>query len=86
MAELYTYLPLTPENAKCLKSVPPRSIENNDYGFSVGRGAFHLDAAVGQWVAIALRIKLNDVGSTNGCSHFYINAEQELIIDADLFS
>jgi hypothetical protein len=30
MAEL---LPLTPENAKCLKSVP-HSFENADYGFS----------------------------------------------------
>ena len=66
-AELYTYLPMTPENAKCLKSVPPHSFENADYGFSVGRGAFHLSVAVGQWVAVAFRIKLNDVGSTNGC-------------------
>jgi hypothetical protein len=72
VAELYTYLPLTPENAKCLKSVPPRSIENSDYGFSVGRGAFHLDVAVGQWVAVALRIKLNNIGSTNGCFYFVI--------------
>ena len=69
VAELYTYLPLTPENANRLKSVPPRSIENNDYGFSVGRGAFHLDIAVGRWIAVAFRIKLNNIGSTDGCSH-----------------
>ena len=70
MAELYTYLPLTPENAKCLKRVPPLSIENRDYGFSVGRGAFHFDIAVGRWVSVAFRIKLNSIGSTNGCSYF----------------
>lgn len=68
VAELYTYLPLTPENAECLKSVPPCSIENGDYGFSVGRGAFHLDIAVGRWVTVAFRIKLNNIGSTNGNS------------------
>lgn len=79
VAELYTYLPLTPENAERLKCVPPHSIENSDYGFSVGRGAFHLDVAVGQWVAVALRIKLNDIGSTNGCSHFVI-VERDLLL------
>ena len=70
VAELYTYLPLTPENAEYLKSVPPCSLENGDYGFSVGRGAFHLDVAVGRWVSVAFRIKLNDIGSANGCSYF----------------
>ncbi|KAF8816012.1 polysaccharide lyase family 14 protein [Phlegmacium glaucopus] len=81
VAELYTYLPLTPENAERLKSVPPRSVENNDYGFSVGRGAFHLDAAVGQWVAIALRTKLNDVGSTNGQIQLWIDGNSVINID-----
>lgn len=65
-------MPLTPDNAKRLKSVPPRSIENGDYGFSVGRGAFHLDVAVGRWVSVAFRIKLNNIGSTNGIS---VNSE-----------
>lgn len=71
MAELYTYLPLTPENAKCQKCVPPRSIENSDYGFSVGRGAYRLDIAVGQWVAVAFRMKLNNAGSANGFSFLF---------------
>lgn len=70
VAELYTYLPLTPENTKRLKCTSPRSIENNDYGFSVGRGAFHLDAAVGKWLSVAFRIKLNTMGSTNGFPYF----------------
>jgi hypothetical protein len=61
---------MKPENSERLNSVPPRSIENSDYGFSIGRGAFRLDAAIGRWTAIAFRIKLNTMGCTNG-SHFY---------------
>jgi len=33
----------------------------------VGRGSFSLCRAVGEWTAIAFRIKLNDAGSNNGC-------------------
>ncbi|KAG6848784.1 hypothetical protein C0991_012503, partial [Blastosporella zonata] len=47
--ELYTYLPLTAANSTALLSVPPQSKQNTDYGFSVGRGAFHFDVAVGRW-------------------------------------
>ena len=64
--ELYTYLPLRDSNTKRLRAVPPYSRDNGNYGFSVGRGAFHLDVAVGSWVTVAFRIKLNDVGKENG--------------------
>ena len=80
MAELYAYLPLTQDNAKRLKSVPPHSTENGDYGFSVGRGAFHLGVAVGRWVAVAFRIKLNNIGSANG---IFVNSE--FLIGVDWF-
>jgi hypothetical protein len=66
VGELYTYLPLTPENSAQLSAVPPRSIENSDYGFSVGRGAFDFNRAVSGWTTVAFRLKLNDVGSNNG--------------------
>lgn len=62
--ELYAYLPLTDQNAAALLNVPPLTIENPDYGFSVGRGAFTFPA--GEWVTIAERIKLNDPASYNG--------------------
>lgn len=65
-AELYTYLPLTEGNKRRQRSIPPKSIENSDYGFSVGRGAYCLNGAVGIWVALALRVKLNDIGMNNG--------------------
>lgn len=62
--ELYTYLPVTDENTSQLLKVPPKSFRNPDYGFSVGRGAFHF--APGEWTVVTERIKLNDVGSSNG--------------------
>ena len=46
--------------------MPPLSKANADYGFSVGRGSFYLDIAVGKWVSIAFRVKLNDIGKENG--------------------
>ncbi|TFK97389.1 hypothetical protein BDV98DRAFT_574740 [Pterulicium gracile] len=53
--ELYTYLPPVPSNDKVLCAIPPRSIRNNDYGYSVGRGSFNLNDAVGRWMGVALR-------------------------------
>ncbi|KAF7428986.1 hypothetical protein PC9H_008224 [Pleurotus ostreatus] len=73
IGELYAYLPLTPNNEAQLAAVPPYSRQNADYGFSVGRGSFCLDAAVGQWIALAFRVKLNDVGSENGEIQFWVN-------------
>lgn len=68
--ELYIYLPLTAENKKRLLTVPPLSLENPDFGFSVGRGAFFIP--VGRWVSIAIRVKLNAVGLDDGKSRFFL--------------
>ncbi|KLO04817.1 hypothetical protein SCHPADRAFT_911425 [Schizopora paradoxa] len=40
LGELYAYIPLTENNRKHLLAVPPRTIANPDFGFSVGRGSF----------------------------------------------
>ncbi|KAG6848478.1 hypothetical protein H0H93_016659 [Arthromyces matolae] len=64
--ELYTYLPLTPANKTVLLDVPPSSKENTDFGYSVGRGAFNLDIAVGRWVTLAFRVRLNTYGAHDG--------------------
>ncbi|PPR02089.1 hypothetical protein CVT24_011223 [Panaeolus cyanescens] len=85
IAELYTYLPLTSCNAKQLGAVPPLSMQNPDYGFSVGRGAFNLEAAVGNWVAIAFRIKLNDIGSENGELQLWVDGVSVISIDGLCF-
>ncbi|KAF8963165.1 polysaccharide lyase family 14 protein [Flammula alnicola] len=81
VAELYSYLPITPENRAQLSAVPPRSIESKDYGYSVGRGAYHLDRAVGGWVTLAFRIKLNDLGSNNGEIQLWIDGESVINVD-----
>jgi len=45
LGELYAYIPLTDTNRKQLLAVPPRSIANPDFGFSVGRGSFRFRTA-----------------------------------------
>jgi len=80
-AELYTYLPLTESNTTQLLKVPPQGEENKDYGISVGRGSFSWDVAVGQWASVAFRVRLNDVGSTDGEVQIFINGES--VIHAD---
>ena len=69
--EMYAYLPLTSGNACRLLAVSPLSKENGDYGFSVSRGSFCLNIAVGRWVSLALRVKLNDVGDENGAGSIH---------------
>jgi len=73
LGELYTYLPLTARNEDVLKNIPPMYVGNPEFGLSVGRGAYNWQKAVGNWISVAFRIKLNDVGKTNGIfSLFYI--------------
>ncbi|KAJ7017896.1 polysaccharide lyase family 14 protein [Mycena alexandri] len=91
VGELYTYIPMTPTNRERLLAVPPSSKENADYGFSVGRNAFNLNMAIGKWVSLAFRVKLNSIGSEDGAifscpssyclsSKFYLG-ELELWVD-----
>jgi len=72
VGELYAYLPLSKENGDVLEKVPPLSTRNNDYGFSVGRGALDLKLAVGKWIAIAFRVKLNTPGCRDGKCKTYL--------------
>ncbi|TFK33788.1 hypothetical protein BDQ12DRAFT_707183 [Crucibulum laeve] len=79
--ELYTYLPLSESNKNRLLAVPPRTIENSDYGFSVGRGSFCWDIAAGRWVSVAFRVKLNDIGFQNGEVQLWIDGVSAMNID-----
>ena len=74
MGELYTYLPMNDQNTRQLLAVPPQSINNPDYGVSVGRGSFTFPA--GQWVTIAQRVKLNDPGLFNGEITVWFNGDK----------
>lgn len=69
--ELYTYLPHTENNTSLLLAIPPKSIRNPDYGFSVGRGSFNFTA--GAWNTVSERVRLNDVGVENGESWYFGN-------------
>ncbi|CAL1703289.1 unnamed protein product [Somion occarium] len=62
--ELYTYLPPSAAANKAVCNVKPLSTCNDDYGASVGRGAFTWKT--GQWSTISQRVRLNDPGQSNG--------------------
>ncbi|PFH53659.1 polysaccharide lyase family 14 protein [Amanita thiersii Skay4041] len=67
IGELYVYLPPIAPNPSLLLSVPPRSISNpQNYGTSIGRGAFHFTP--GTWTLLTLRIKLNDLPPSSSSS------------------
>ncbi|KAF7298663.1 Polysaccharide lyase family 14 protein [Mycena indigotica] len=73
--ELYTYLPLLDSNRDRLSAVPPYSKQNPDYGMSVGRGAFSFDAAVGNWISLAFRVKLNEIGQEDGQLELFVEGK-----------
>lgn len=75
LGELYTYLPLTAGNEDILKKIPPKYVGNPEFGLSVGRGAYTWQKAAGNWISVAFRIKLNDVGKTNGEIELWIDGE-----------
>ncbi|KAG6855726.1 hypothetical protein H0H87_011600 [Tephrocybe sp. NHM501043] len=79
--ELYTYLPLTAANSSVLLQVPPVSKKNNDYGFSVGRGAFHLNVAVGCWVSLTFRVKLNAHNHNDGEIQVWVDGKSVIDIN-----
>jgi hypothetical protein len=66
VGELYAYLPPLDCNTRQLLAVPPLSIQNPDFGYSVGRGSFTFKTEEHGWNTIAQRVRLNDVGCENG--------------------
>ncbi|KAJ7740244.1 hypothetical protein DFH07DRAFT_905486 [Mycena maculata] len=83
--ELYTYLPLTPNNREKLIAVPPSSKENADYGFSVGRNAFTFNTAVGRWISLAFRVKLNAVGCEDGELELWVDGKSVINVSGLTF-
>ena len=75
--ELYTYLPSYEnpgfEANRILCNVAPSSYCNPTYGASVGRGAF--DFKSGQWNTVSQRVRLNDVGQSNGELELFFNGQ-----------
>ncbi|KAI0333233.1 hypothetical protein GY45DRAFT_1368496 [Cubamyces sp. BRFM 1775] len=75
--ELYAYLPQAERNTERLLEVPPRSIQQPDYGFSVGRGAWRFPS--GRWTRITERVRLNDLGEQNGEIEVFIDGNSVLL-------
>lgn len=73
--ELYTYLPPTDANDAILAKIPPQSIRNTDYGYSIGRGAFNFNNAVGKWMTFALRVRLNTPGKKDGELELWVDGK-----------
>ncbi|KAJ7905776.1 hypothetical protein B0H14DRAFT_2327333 [Mycena olivaceomarginata] len=73
--EIYSYLPtgfdVNTDDHVC--DVAPESDCNPTYGASVGRGSFTFPK--GQWTTVSQRVKLNDVGETNGEMQLFVNGE-----------
>jgi len=71
--EMYTYLPpsFAANNAVC--NVKPLSDCNPVYGASIGRGSFKFTA--GERVTVSERVRLNDVGQSNGQLQLFFNGQ-----------
>ncbi|KAG8903743.1 hypothetical protein FRB99_002834 [Tulasnella sp. 403] len=76
--EIYAYLPFNEQNKQVLSNVPPKSKQNPDYGFSVGQGAFRFTP--GEWMVIAQRVRLNDIGQANGEIDLWANGERVIAV------
>ncbi|KAF7331445.1 hypothetical protein MKEN_00023200 [Mycena kentingensis (nom. inval.)] len=83
--ELYTYLPLLDSNNARLTAVPPYSHKNPDYGISVGRGAFSYHNAVGRWMSVAFRVKLNSVDKEDGELELFVDGKSVITVDGLIF-
>lgn len=71
--ELYTYLPPDYSANQAVCDIPPYSTCNDVYGASVGRGSFNW--TTGGRTTIAERVRLNDVGQTNGELEMFVNGK-----------
>lgn len=79
--EFYTYLPSDDnpgfEANKNLCDTP-NSFCNPTYGASVGRGAF--DFKSGQWNTVSQRVRLNDIGQSNGELELFFNGKSVISV------
>jgi len=73
LGELYTYLPPSFSANKAVCDVAPMSTCNDVYGASVGRGSFNWKA--GSWNTVSQRVRLNDVGKSNGELELFANGK-----------
>ena len=73
--ELYVYLPTsaTSSNTAALCDTPPKSFCNDDYGWSLGRGAFSFEP--GKRTTVSQRVRMNDEGQENGEMELFVEGK-----------
>ncbi|KAF8342633.1 uncharacterized protein EI90DRAFT_3011150 [Cantharellus anzutake] len=79
-AEVYGYLPSDNQTTQILSKVPPLSVLNPKYGFSIGRGSWAF--VPGQWTTVAIRVRLNAIESRDG-THIETKYEGEIEVFAN---
>ncbi|KAI0317482.1 hypothetical protein OF83DRAFT_1263303 [Amylostereum chailletii] len=82
--EFYTYLPnpdVSPAFSanKKLCDVAPQSECNDEFGASVGRGAFAFTP--GRWTTLSMRVLLNDAGQANGQIELFVDGQSTIAVD-----
>lgn len=80
MGEFYNYFPTSAVQPAGYCSTAPMSVCNPQYGDSIGRGVFTF--ATGAWTTVGQRLKMNDVGVSNGEQELYINGQSVLKLDS----
>ncbi|KAH7098114.1 hypothetical protein BKA62DRAFT_403666 [Auriculariales sp. MPI-PUGE-AT-0066] len=70
--EIYLYAPKTVQNNVSAERLAGTVFED-DFGISVARGAFQFTA--GAWTTVAQRVRLNDIGQTNGEIELWTNGK-----------
>lgn len=76
--ETYNYLPTSAHQPSTYCSTAPSSECNPQYGDSIGRRSFYFTP--GRWVTVAQRIKLNEVGKSDGEIELYVDGESRLSV------
>jgi hypothetical protein len=77
--ELYTYLPDTIDHNWHICGPNANGQCEGGYGASVGTGAWVFPP--GEWITVAERLRLNDVGKSNGEIEVYANGRSVLKVD-----
>ena len=77
--EIYNYLPPAAYSNENYCNYPPFSLCDAKFGESIGRGAFTW--ATGQWTTVAIRLKLNDAGQSNGEQELFVNGNSVISLN-----
>ena len=73
--EIYTYIPQTEANIAAQLAVPG-TVDNQGFGYSVGRGAYYFPT--GEWVTVAQRVRLNTLNNMDGLIDLWVDGVETI--------